>query len=892
MANGFNNGKQDPYPLVEEGKGSQKLLISRSQAVLNALINLLPSNYESSVVGPNYTVYMKAMATELARITIILERLGTDVSFDEVRSEFLWETVGYLVFLNQQLPDLEFDDESFRDFLKAVIEIYFEGSTPAAIRKGVELFTSEEFTIRENFEDARQEGSPLDVSDQFGFSLDFDLQAKFPKDVFRFDKNLRLLIEIIRPAHTLYRLRFMFGEDADLLNNVTDEMRMHLRNYYYDDARGYCAGMAGFDSTSGYIELGSLSVLKDDATDKPLASVSEGATLLIETCLNSGRYTVVGHPTSNSIKVFPKFEGAEDPVSYHVEVDRLGRKKELLVEEDVSSQFYDTSRLTVDGGGPYTVTEMTDTTLTASSNGSDVEYVWDLDGDNVYDDASGASVTYTAPSGPAEITVWVKGTDQRGRKAKDSAVIVVLDQHQVQMLGTGTLTINDVTWSTSASALMNGSGTLAPSPTVEHLASVSMEGDSLMEVILGRNPEDPCAISMYGLAFVEVEAFLDHKGDADLTGTASLGSTPVMEMFSAVDMVGAAITDIGVTQVLRVSAAMTGSATTVTSPTAIASATVTMAGSATTSVESEEISTASVSMVGSASITTGAQASTPITTSMTGTATISVDSTVTQDVSVSMTGTATTTIDSTYTMDPTSIAGLVYWIDPSDKDTIYQDQGGTVAVTTDGDPVERIEDKSGNANHFTNESVVPYWSETGLNSIGSLGWDATTRYLYANSVTQVDTGAPISTFAVAITNVEDENYILNHSYSDGSPESQRLLQLGASSGDWNLTGFDSLGTGHTATISGQVGKAYVVNIEWDTSNNLYARTRLGTGSNLGNADASPTSNTYIELGMARDGTNTKVGYFDGLSGEIICYASSLSTLDETRLRQYLSDKWL
>lgn len=420
MANRFERGRQKPYPLVEDGKGYNRLLLSRSQAILNALINLLASNYDSSVVGPNYTVHLKAMATELARITIVLEQLGTDISPEEVRSEFLWETVGYLVFLNQQVPDLEFDDESFRAFLNRIIEIYFMGSTPDAIRKGIELFTSDEFVIRENFkEDTR------DISEQFGFGVDFELEAEFPKDPFILDRNVRLLLEIIRPAHTLYRLRHVFKDDADLIDRISDDSEWSLRDYHYDDVRFYCGGMAGFSSDEGRIEMGSMSVLHDETPTKPLESVQEGATLLIPDGPNTGRYTVVGHPDDNSIRVFPRFKTPQDPVGYQVEVDRLGSKKEQFVEsEDLSYQTYSKERLAVDAGGPYSADVNEEITLSASSNGVDVLYEWDLDGSHDFT-TQGQSVQLTAPSTPTTVYVWVRVTDYRERRVKVMTTIEV-----------------------------------------------------------------------------------------------------------------------------------------------------------------------------------------------------------------------------------------------------------------------------------------------------------------------------------------------------------------------------------------------------------------------------------------------------------------------------------
>ena len=41
------------------------------------------------------------------------------------------------------------------------------------------------------------------------------------------------------------------------------------------------------------------------------------------------------------------------------------------------------------------------------------------------------------------------------------------------------------------------------------------------------------------------------------------------------------------------------------------------------------------------------------------------------------------------------------WLDPSDPSTLFQDAAGTIPVTTDGDPVGKVLDKSGNNNHAT-----------------------------------------------------------------------------------------------------------------------------------------------------------------------------------------------
>lgn len=48
-----------------------------------------------------------------------------------------------------------------------------------------------------------------------------------------------------------------------------------------------------------------------------------------------------------------------------------------------------------------------------------------------------------------------------------------------------------------------------------------------------------------------------------------------------------------------------------------------------------------------------------------------------------------------------SIAGQQLWLDAADPATWFQDDAGTTPAVSDGDPVGRIDDKSGNARHAT-----------------------------------------------------------------------------------------------------------------------------------------------------------------------------------------------
>jgi len=79
------------------------------------------------------------------------------------------------------------------------------------------------------------------------------------------------------------------------------------------------------------------------------------------------------------------------------------------------------------------------------------------------------------------------------------------------------------------------------------------------------------------------------------------------------------------------------------------------------------------------------------------------------------------------------------WYDPSDLSTLFQDAAGTVPVTTAGQTVKRINDKSGNGNHMSNASASwtyqvdaagkPYVQTDGSNRLqvaASIAWGAGT----------------------------------------------------------------------------------------------------------------------------------------------------------------------
>jgi hypothetical protein len=86
---------------------------------------------------------------------------------------------------------------------------------------------------------------------------------------------------------------------------------------------------------------------------------------------------------------------------------------------------------TPDISGPYRTSEGTEITLSAT--GTDpapadealLTFMWDLDGDGVYDDASGASTSIRPPDGPDSIAIAVRTCDDDGGCDIDTGTVVV-----------------------------------------------------------------------------------------------------------------------------------------------------------------------------------------------------------------------------------------------------------------------------------------------------------------------------------------------------------------------------------------------------------------------------------------------------------------------------------
>ena len=249
------------FNAFETGEEYFNRLTTEADRGFKILLSLLSSYYQSSVQGPNYTNELKATAIEIARLRLLLEDTQQDGDYRTTRTEYIYQVLTNLMFsASTGFPDLGLSDEDFRNFLLQVVSIFFAGSIPKSMQNVVELVTSSAVTVRENYILAKQPNSGFDISDQFGFSIDIIMSSPNQFDEFMADKNSRLLLALMRPAHTLYQIKYILQDSylgtisvtanppSDLRNTkISDILSSALSSYSYEDFRSFYEGVSGID---------------------------------------------------------------------------------------------------------------------------------------------------------------------------------------------------------------------------------------------------------------------------------------------------------------------------------------------------------------------------------------------------------------------------------------------------------------------------------------------------------------------------------------------------------------------------------------------------------------------------------------------------------------------
>jgi hypothetical protein len=186
-----------------------------------------------------------------------------------------------------------------------MVILLLQGATPDTVAEGAGLLTEAEVSILERFlySQQRDPNSAWDLDDQFTFDLFVEEGGgtEFPQpDPFTLQENVRLILEALKPAHTLYYYQHLF-QDAfgpifrddlgfgDAGQGTETGHIWEMSAYYYEDFRKYCLGYRNLSGSDG--ETLTDRTCFSDPT-RSFGRLRAGAKLEITSGANAGIYEV------------------------------------------------------------------------------------------------------------------------------------------------------------------------------------------------------------------------------------------------------------------------------------------------------------------------------------------------------------------------------------------------------------------------------------------------------------------------------------------------------------------------------------------------------------------------------------------------------------------------
>jgi len=252
---------------------------------------------------------------------------------------------------------------------------------------------------------------------------------------------------------------------------------------------------------------------------------------------------------------------------------------------------------------------------------------------------------------------------------------------------------------------------------------------------------------------------------------------------------------------------------------------------------------------------------------------------------------------------PSSIAGLVLWLDASSASSRFQDSGLTTAAAADGDPVGGWKDLSGNSYSFLQSTSVyrPVLKLSVQNSLPAIRFTAASnQYLagpaalpntyFTNSLTYTGYVVFKQTATSTFQSLFSWNqYAANASYS---VLSDRYTGTGCGSVESSIfSRVNASGSGTNPCYTTTLGTTVAIHFfRWDGAN---IETRLnGVSAYQADATAAYASLDTITLGgLVRTGNPTGAFFFGGDVYEIGAYSRALTHTEIGKIEAYLINKW-
>ena len=247
---------QNPAPNpAEQGQSYQQDKTVLTQEIMAAFRAVLPSNYVAVTNGPWYSLQFQAIAEQLAAIQISASEVFADSGWDFTRPDFLWETLGTLVFPGVRdksgIPLIN-GDVDYRSFLQTMANLLLEGATKSSIEQGLEALNPNitAYVLERYLQTPpRDPNGAYTISDQFALDILLDAGNQFPDNPVALERNVNLVLAALKPAHVLFTYSTLF---RDNFPTPEDEvLAIDADEYFYEDNRKYCFGAKEINGTSG-----------------------------------------------------------------------------------------------------------------------------------------------------------------------------------------------------------------------------------------------------------------------------------------------------------------------------------------------------------------------------------------------------------------------------------------------------------------------------------------------------------------------------------------------------------------------------------------------------------------------------------------------------------------
>lgn len=228
---------------------------------------------------------------------------------------------------------------------------------------------------------------------------------------------------------------------------------------------------------------------------------------------------------------------------------------------------------------------------------------------------------------------------------------------------------------------------------------------------------------------------------------------------------------------------------------------------------------------------------------------------------------------------PGGVPDLALWVDLSDISTLYQDAARTTPVTTNGQSIKGVTDKSGNGNHLdVTGSISPTYVTGSINGLSAadLAGGGGDDQLSRATLTQGSLAQPLTEFIV----VDMDVTIL-----------QQLTDSFSAAGNRCSIFIDADGTvnfyaGVIADTADPIGTdPHIITAQYNGASSECWPTDGGAGTT---ANVSTQGRTGIRLGLENAGVGNPM---NGRIGEYLLYNKALTLPQINTIGNYLGTKW-